>query len=147
HGDDDEVVFHCQIGVGDSLRLDALKRIDQENRAFTSRQTSGNLVAKIDVTGGIDQIEFILLTAVSMVDGDGVHADRDAPFALEIHGVERLSAIFAGRDRVGLKEELIRERTLAVIDVRNNAKIANKMGRWHGGRSPSTLEILPRSPA
>jgi hypothetical protein len=54
-----------------------------------------------------------------------------------------LSPILAGGDCVRLKKELIRERTLAVIDVRDNAKVANKIGRWHGGRSPSTLETLP----
>ena len=105
---------------------------------------------KIDVSWRIDQIEFILPAVVIVVDRDRVHPDGDAPFAFEVHGVERLGAILAGRDGVCLEKELVRESALAVVDMRDNAKIADLTVRRHGrvrlpdvtarsGRAPNSL--------
>src|SRR5205807_357920 len=81
---------------------------------------------------------------VFVVNRDRVHPDGDAPLALEVHGVEGLSAILAGGDRIGLQKELVRERALAVVDVRDNAKVADLTGRWH--RLPGEATRLRRVP-
>ena len=37
HRHDGQLVLHRQEGIGNRLRLDALKRIDEQNRSFASR--------------------------------------------------------------------------------------------------------------
>ena len=44
-----EVVLDRQIGVGQRLRLDALRRVDQQQRAFARGQRPRDLVGKVDV--------------------------------------------------------------------------------------------------
>jgi hypothetical protein len=63
-----------------------------------------------------------------VIDGDGVHADRDAALALEVHGIEHLGLVIARRDRPGLEQKLVRQRALAVIDVSNDRKVADEVG-------------------
>ena len=55
----------------------------------------------------------------------GVHLDRDAALALEVHGVEHLLAHLALGDRARDLEQAVGQRRLAVIDVRDDAEIAN----------------------
>ena len=110
HGHDHQFVLHGQVGVGDGLSLHALKRIDQENRAFAGGETAGDFIAEIDVAGRIDKVEFVLLTGVRMVNGDRVHADGDTAFALQVHGVERLSAVLASEAGTGPRAYSCRDR-------------------------------------
>ena len=51
--------------------------------------------------------------------------DRDAPLALEIHGVEHLRFHLARLQRAGELEKAVRERRLAVVDVRDDREIAD----------------------
>ena len=50
--------------------------------------------------------------------------DRDAALALEIHRVERLLLELTLRYRVRELEDAVRERRLAVVDVRDDAEVA-----------------------
>ena len=52
--------------------------------------------------------------------------DGDAPLALEIHGVEDLCHHFALRQRAGNFQQPVRQSGLAVVDVRNDGKIADE---------------------
>ena len=54
-----------------------------------------------------------------------MHANGDPALALQIHRIERLVFHVAHLDRLGELEQAIGERRLAVIDVRDNAKIAD----------------------
>ena len=67
-----------------------------------------------------------------MIDGDGVHADGDAAFPLEIHAVEELGLEFALVMVPGLEQELVGQRAFPVIDMGDDREIANILGRGHG---------------
>ena len=70
-----------------------------------------------------------------MIDGDGVHADGDAPFSFEVHRVEKLVLKIALADGFGAEQELVRQSALAMIDMGDNRKIANQTGiRAHAWR-------------
>ena len=56
-GDDLEVVVDGQIGVGDRLGLDALRRVDNEDRPFAGAHAARDLVGEVDVAGGVDEVE------------------------------------------------------------------------------------------
>ena len=54
--------------------------------------------------------------------------DRDSPFPLQIHGVEKLVFHLALADGVGALHQAITQRGLAMVDVRNNAEISDLRG-------------------
>src|SRR5215471_18904415 len=54
-----------------------------------------------------------------------MHADGDTALALEVHCVEDLGAELPLADRPGLEQQLVRQRRLAVVDVRDDRKIAD----------------------
>src|SRR5207253_823700 len=57
--------------------------------------------------------------------------DRDAALALEVHPVEVLRAHVAGGDRAGQLEEAVRERRFPVIDVGDDAEVADQVWGRH----------------
>ena len=125
-GNDRQVMVDGEIRIGQRLRFDALRRIDDQQRAFAGGKASGDFVTEIDVAGRIDQIEDVVL-AVSgvVVQPDGFGFDRDAAFLLEIHVVENLSGHFALGERAGHFQQAIGKRGFAVIDVSDDRKISD----------------------
>ena len=76
--------------------------------------------------GRVDQVDLV----VAAVERGVVHAHRrrldgDAALALQIHAVEQLLLHIAVADGVRELQHPVGERAFAVIDVGNNAKIAN----------------------
>ncbi len=51
--------------------------------------------------------------------------DRNTPFALQIHGVQRLLAQLAQINRLCRLQDAVRQRGLAVVNVRDNAEVAD----------------------
>ena len=106
-----EVRVDREIGVGERLGLDALGGVDDQERAFAGGERPRDLVGEIDVAGGVDQVQDVVLA----VGGAEVHArglglDRDPALALEIHVVEELILPLAIGERVGRLEQSIGER-------------------------------------
>ena len=56
---DFQVVMQRQVGVGQRLRLHALRRIHHQQRAFAGLQAARNFVGEIDVAGRVDQVELV----------------------------------------------------------------------------------------
>ena len=52
HRDDLEVVLEREVEVREGLRLDALRGVDEQDRAFARRERAGDLVAEVDVARG-----------------------------------------------------------------------------------------------
>ncbi|CRF28838.1 Uncharacterised protein [Mycobacterium tuberculosis] len=106
-----QIVVQCQIHVGQRLRFDALGRVHNKQRAFTSCETAGNLVRKVDVTRGVDQVQYIIFTVVgSVVEPDGLQLDCDPPLPFQIHLVEHLILHFTRRQRAGEFENPVSQR-------------------------------------
>jgi hypothetical protein len=69
-----------------------------------------------------------------------VELDGDAALPLELVVIEHLLSHLAVVERAGGLEEPVRERRLSVVDMRNDAKVANAIGqqrsseRGNGGR-------------
>ena len=115
-----------EVCVRDCLRLYALRRVDYEQRAFARAHGSRHLVREVDVSGRVEEVEEVGLTVLRrVVHRDGVGLDRDSPFALEVHRVERLLLELARGNRVRELEDAVGERRLAVVDVRYDAEVAN----------------------
>ena len=67
HRDDRETLFVREMDVRDRLRFDALRRIDDQQRAFARREAARNFVGKIDVPGRIEQVQPICSRPTSLV--------------------------------------------------------------------------------
>ena len=74
----------------------------------------------------VDEIQLIALPVLRQVlEGDRVTLDGDAALAFELHAIQDLVAKVPCPDRVASLDETIGERRLAVVDVGDDAEIAN----------------------
>ena len=125
-GGDLEVVLDRQIGVGERLGLDALRRVHHEHRALAGGKRPGDLVVEVDVSGGVDQVELVVLPVVRVVgEGDGARLDRDAALPLELHIVEDLVLHVPLAHRLGEFEDAVGQRAFAMVDMRDDAEITD----------------------
>ena len=114
------------VDVGQRLRLDPLGAVDDQQRAFDRAHGAGDLVGEIDVAGGVDQVEDIVLAILGgVVDAHGLGLDGDAAFALDIHAVEHLLLHVAVRHGVGGLDQPVGKRGFPVVDVRDDREIAD----------------------
>ena len=60
HGHDLEVVLERLVAVGQGLGLDALGGVDQQDRPLAGGQRAADLVAEVDVAGGVDEVEGVV---------------------------------------------------------------------------------------
>ncbi len=128
-----QIVFQGQIEVGNRLRFDPLRRIDDDQRTFARHQRTPHFVRKINVARRIDQIQQIVLAVRGTVgERDRIALDRDPPFALDIHRVEHLVVELALRNATTSLDQPIGQSRLAMIDMGDDAKVPNM---FHTSRS------------
>jgi hypothetical protein len=113
------------VDVGQGLRLDPLRGVDDEDRALARLQAAADLVAEVDVAGRVDQVERVAqAVGGDVLEADGARLDGDALLALEVHRVEHLAGHLPRLDRVSQLEQAVGERGLAVIDMGNDREVA-----------------------
>ena len=79
------------IDIGERLRLDALAGVDHQERALAGGERAVDLVGEVDVAGGVDEVEDVVLAvARPVIEPHGLRLDGDAALALDIHGIEHL---------------------------------------------------------
>ena len=140
--DDLEVVLDGEIGIGQRLRLDALRRIDQQQRALARGERAGDFVAEVDVAGRVDQVEDVLLAIHrGVVQPDRMRLDGDPALALEVHRIEDLCLHLTGLQRAGELEKTIRQGRLAMIDVGDDRKIPDE-SLIHSDQNDHTPRVL-----
>ena len=123
--DEREVLAQGEVDVGERLRLDALGRVDDEDRALAGLQAVADLVGEVDVAGRVDEVEAVGLAVLGgVLEADGAGLDRDALLALEVHRIEDLARHLARVDRVGQLQQPVGEGRLAVIDVGDDREVA-----------------------
>ena len=131
-GDNLQVMVDGLIGVGQCLGLDALGGIDQQEGPLAGGQAAGDLVAEIDMPGRVDELQGVVLPGKPDVLG----LDRDAPFPLQLHGVEVLLTHQTRVDRTRQLEDAVGQRRLAVVDVGHDGEGAEPVS---GDHDPSIL--------
>jgi hypothetical protein len=125
--DDLQVVLDREIGVGQRLRLDTLRRVHEQQGPFAGGERTRDFVREIHVTRGVDQIQDVRVLVVCLVrQPDGVRLDRDAPLTLEVHRIEHLRFHLAGLERPRDFEEAVRECGFAVVNVSDDREVADE---------------------
>ncbi|MDQ1203685.1 hypothetical protein QE377_000044 [Microbacterium sp. SORGH_AS 862] len=132
HRDDREVVLEREVQVRERLRLDALRRVHQQDRPLARRERSAHLVGEVDVPGGVDHVERVRAVRVGPRHPHGLALDRDAALALDVHPVQVLRAHVAVGDDAGDLQHAVGQRRLAVVDVGDDAEVADQLGRSRG---------------
>ena len=104
------------------LRLRAIVRVDDQQHAVDHLHDALDFAAEIGVAGRVDDVDAITVPLERGVLG----ADGDALFALEIHRVHHaLLDFLVGAKRAGLPQQLIDQRGLAVVDVRDDGDVTD----------------------
>ncbi len=120
------------VAVGDALRLDALRRVDDEQRALAGRERARHLVGEIHVPRRVDEVQLVVgAVAGTVLERHALRLDRDAALALQVHRVQDLLLHLALLEAAAQLDQAVGERGLAMVDVRDDREIAN--GR-HSGR-------------
>ena len=128
-----KIILHGQVQVRQRLRLDALRRVDQQNRALARLQRARDLVGEVHVAGGVDQMQHDLLAGMRTRlrhprQPHVLRLDGDAALALDVHVVQVLVAHVARLDHAGHLQDPVRQGRLAVVDVGDDAEVADLLG-------------------
>ena len=123
---DIEVMINREVGIGQRLRLHALRRIDHEDGTVARGKAARNLIVEIHMSRRIDQIENIFLSIVRMVNRtDCLGLDRDTALTLQIHIIQHLILHLSLRQQTGLLDNTIGQSRFAVINMGDNTEISD----------------------
>ncbi len=125
-GDGLQVVLQRQVHVGQRLRLHALGGIYHQQRALAGGQRAADLVGEVHMAGGVDEVEGVFLPILGgIAHGNGLGFDGDAALALQLHGVHDLVHHLPLLVDAGLLQDAVGQGGLAVVDVRDDAEVAD----------------------
>src|SRR5471030_783873 len=117
--------FQRRVAVGHGLRLDALRGVDHQQRAFAGRQRTRHLVGEVNVARRVDQIQVVDLAVARLVrQGGGLRLDGDAALALQIHRIEHLRLHLAVGQAAAQLDDAVGQGRFTVVDVGDDGKIA-----------------------
>ena len=121
---DGQVMLNRQVKVRDGLGLDTLRGIDHQKGPFAGSDGTGYFVGKIDMAGGIDQVEDVFLTLRLKIHLNGVTLDRNPPFSFQIHIIQHLFPRITIRNSIGPLKETVGQGRFTVVNMGNDAKVA-----------------------
>ncbi len=121
-----QIVVQRQVHVRQGLRLNALGRVNHQQRTLARSQCTRHLIGKIDMAGSINKVEHILLTVACLVDAaHGLRLNGDATLALQIHGVQNLVLHLALSKGSCIFNQSVCQGRLAMIYMGDNRKVTD----------------------
>ena len=114
------------ISVGQCLGLHALGGVHHQDGTLAGGQAAAHLVGKVHMARGVDEVELVGLAVLGgVVHGHGAGLDGDAALPLDVHVVQDLVFHGALVHALGQLQNTVREGGFAVVDVCNDAEIAD----------------------
>ena len=128
-----EASVHRQEQIGQRLRLDSLRRVDNENRALARRERARDFISEVHVTRRVDEVELVLFAVRTRVaHPHGIELDRDPALALQIERVEHLGLHLPPLKRSRCLDQTVCERGFSMIDMGDDTEIADVL-ELHSG--------------
>ena len=119
-------MIQSQINICQCLCLDALCRIDNQDRSVTGCKTSGHLIVKVHMSRSIYQVKYILFAVFCFVDDtDGLCFDCNATFSLQIHIIKYLCLHLTARQKAGHFNDAVCQCGFAMVNMCYNTKISD----------------------
>ena len=116
------------------LRHRTFHRVDEQQHAVDHAENPLDLAAEVGMARRVDDVDVGVAEADRAVLGE----DRDAALALDVVAVHHpLADVLVRGERPGLHEQLVDERRLAVIDVRDDrdvAEVGAMLRHWRRAR-------------
>ena len=120
------------------LRQRALARVDEQDDGVDHRQAALDLATEIGMARRVDDVDLRVAVPNRRVLGE----DRDALLALEIVRVhDALTDVLVGAEGTRLPQHGVDECRLAVIDVRDDRNVPDRVAAFHWGRSLRWLGV------
>ena len=114
-----------KICVCKRLRFNPLRRVHNQQRTLARGKRARNLVIKIDMTGGVDKIQDIVLSVLSLVvKAHGARFYRYSALTLKLHIVEQLLLHFAAFNTARELQKAVGKSAFSVVDMRYDTKIS-----------------------
>jgi hypothetical protein len=133
HRDYLQVVLKSKQGVGQRLRLDPLRGVHHQDDSFAGCHAPRDLVGEVHVARGVYEVELVILAVVGAIgDAHGLGLDGDAPLALQVHAVEHLLTHIPVGHGVGHLQDAVGQGGLPVVDVGDDAEVADMFEGAHG---------------
>ena len=132
-----ELVLDREVRVRERLRLDPLRRVDDEHGPLARLQRARHLVGEVDMARRIDQVQLMALPG----DAHRLGLDRDPALALEIHRIEQLRAHVAVGDGVRELQNPVGQGRFPVVDVGDDREVADA-ALVHGNQA-RMLAVMP----
>ena len=121
HHDGPQAMLEGLLRYEARLRHGTVHRVDQQQHAIDHGEHTLDFAAEIGVARRVDDVDAI----VAPGDRGILRENRDAALALQIVRIhDALLQILARIERAGLTQQLIDERGLAMIDVRDDGDVA-----------------------
>ena len=119
------VVLQGEVYVGEGLRLNALRGVDDQDCALARGERARDLVSKVHVAGRIDEVELVVTVAAVVVHAHGLSFDGDPSLTFQVHLVHELLGHVTRAHRFRELEEAVGERGLAVVNVSDDAEVSD----------------------
>ena len=121
-----EVMFQRHVGIGQRLGFHTLCGVHHQNGTLAGGQTAADFVSEVYMARRVDEVELVGLAVLGgVVHGDGAGLDGDAALALDVHVVQDLVFHGALVHALGQFQNAVRQGGLAVVDVCNDAEVAD----------------------
>ena len=127
------VVVQGQVNVGQGLRFHALGGVHHQQGAFAGRQGARNFVIEVHMAGRINEVKLVgAAVGGSVGNAHGLRLNGDAALTLQVHPVQILLAGLTLADHVGQFQNAVGQGGFTMVDVGNDAKIADVVLFGHG---------------
>mmetsp|Transcript_868 Transcript_868/g.3189 ORF Transcript_868/g.3189 Transcript_868/m.3189 type:complete len:332 (+) Transcript_868:1754-2749(+) len=115
-----------------SLNADAFDAVDDNECAVSDAQSCRDLAGEVDVAWGVDEVQKYGRLLVDKRQSDAGALDRDSSCCLVLHEVQlaAVACLFVTNE-AGRGQQGVGKSRLAVVNVRNDADVANARGLVH----------------
>ena len=126
------VMLNRLIDVGQRLRLNTLRGVDDKQRAFARGEAAADFIGKVDMARRVHQVQLIGDAVLrGIIQPHRLRLDRDAAFFFNVHIIKDLARHLTRRQAARLLDQPIRKGRLPVINVRDYGKITDKREFGH----------------